>query len=130
MVRLHLAAGVLVPVPFGDNLLRGNRRRRSDGRCRRSGSRVGVELPQSVAEMVEIHDGQAAAAARTFRLRLQINRRAAARARDRHELLLERIHFRGRQAANQALAPKELEKRHEDAVMVRTPEVPGTCRRG
>ena len=28
------------------------------GRRRRSGSRVGVELPQSVGEMVEIHEGQ------------------------------------------------------------------------
>jgi hypothetical protein len=35
----------------------------------------------------------------------------------------ERIHFLRRQAANKILTAKELEKRHEDAVVVGTPEV-------
>ena len=119
-VLVHPPAG-FVRAPVGDNFFRRSRRGRSaHGGL---GSRIGVELPQRVAELVEIHDGEAAATARALRLRLKIDGRAAARALDRHQLLLERVDFLRRQAAHQALAAKELEERHEDAVTVGAAEV-------
>ena len=60
-IRFHPPPRLDFRAPVGNDLVRRERRRRADRR--RCGTRVGVELPQRVAEMVEIDDGQAAAAA-------------------------------------------------------------------